>query len=135
MHESNSIGNAHHVHNIHDAAGPAGAEDQHGGHGSSDDPVAIDCDSCDVRGLECGDCVISVLLGAPPSFLDDEEQRALEVLADSGLVPPLRLVTSQESAVAPAGDATAGEPTARGAIRGRISTSARRDAYQARDTG
>ena len=56
--------------------------------------MLIDCDSCEVRGLACGDCVVTALLGAPPEgvVLDDEERRALEVLAGSGLVPPLRLV-------------------------------------------
>lgn len=53
----------------------------------------IDCDSCEVRGLACGDCVVTVLLGAPPEGveLDPAEQVALGVLAESGLVPPLRL--------------------------------------------
>lgn len=56
--------------------------------------VRIDCDTCMVRGLACHDCVVSVLLGPPPELsIDDDERRALEVLADSGLVPPLRLVT------------------------------------------
>ena len=31
------------------------------------DPLVIDCDTCEVRGLACDDCVISVLLGAPGS--------------------------------------------------------------------
>lgn len=54
----------------------------------------VDCDSCLVRGLACHDCVVSVLLGPPPELsFDEEEQRALDVLADSGLVPPLRMVT------------------------------------------
>jgi hypothetical protein len=59
-----------------------------------DNPVLIDCDSCEVRGLACGDCVVTALLGAPPEgvLLDAEERRALDVLAGSGLVPPLRLV-------------------------------------------
>ena len=53
----------------------------------------IDCDTCEVRGLHCHDCVVTVLLGPPPELtFDDEEQRALDVLAESGLVPPLRLV-------------------------------------------
>lgn len=65
----------------------------------SADPVAIDCDSCDVRGLACGDCVVTVLLGAPPAWLDEEEQRAIGVLAESGLIPPLRLVASEGAAV------------------------------------
>lgn len=28
--------------------------------------MMIDCDRCAVRGLACGDCVVSVLLGGPP---------------------------------------------------------------------
>jgi hypothetical protein len=56
--------------------------------------VHIDCDTCVVRGPACGDCVVTVLLGPPPELsFDDDEQRALEVLAGSGLVPPLRMVT------------------------------------------
>lgn len=53
----------------------------------------IDCDSCEVRGLACGDCVVTVLLGSAPDGveLDRAEQAALGVLADTGLVPPLRL--------------------------------------------
>jgi hypothetical protein len=56
--------------------------------------VQIDCDTCEVRGAACADCVVTVLLGAPPEGvrLDDDERGALEVLAASGLVPPLRLV-------------------------------------------
>lgn len=56
----------------------------------------IDCDSCEVRGPACGDCVVTALLGGPPGELDDAESAALEVLAGSGLVPPLRLVLPLE---------------------------------------
>jgi len=55
-------------------------------------PLLIDCDSCQVRPQACGDCVVSVLLGPPDHEWEPEEQRALEVLAESGLVPHLRLV-------------------------------------------
>jgi hypothetical protein len=56
--------------------------------------VLIDCDACVVRGLACQDCVVTVLLGPPPEMgFDEEEQRALSVLAESGLVPQLRMVT------------------------------------------
>jgi len=59
----------------------------------SDMTTRIDCDTCVVRGLACHDCVVTVLLGPPPELtIDDDERRALDVLADSGLVPPLRLV-------------------------------------------
>jgi len=56
--------------------------------------MLIDCDTCTVRGLACGDCVVSVLLGAPPSGveLDETERKALSALADAGMVPQLRLV-------------------------------------------
>ncbi len=56
--------------------------------------MLIDCDGCAVRDLACADCVVTVLLGGPPGAVDvdDEERRALDVLADSGLVPRLRLV-------------------------------------------
>jgi len=58
--------------------------------------VLIDCDSCAVRGLACGDCVVTVLLGVSPAGveLDAAEQAAISVLADQGLVPPLRLVAT-----------------------------------------
>ncbi len=53
----------------------------------------IDCDTCVVRGLACHDCVVTVLLGPPPELMfDDDEVRALDILAEGGLVPPLRLV-------------------------------------------
>ena len=54
----------------------------------------IDCDTCVVRGPACHDCVVTVLLGPPPELtFDDDERRALDVLAAGGLVPPLRMVT------------------------------------------
>lgn len=78
--------------------------------------MIIDCDSCAVRGQACGDCVIGVLLGPPAAAaagdtvaggvaarmpsgasivqLDAPERRALDVLADQGLVPRLRLVAT-----------------------------------------
>jgi hypothetical protein len=82
--------------------------------------MIIDCDSCTVRGAACTDCVVTFLTipvrtpvphptaGAPgataddgPSAprpatgrvdLDDGERAAIDVLASSGLVPPLRMV-------------------------------------------
>lgn len=30
--------------------------------------MLIDCDSCTARGTGCGDCVVTVLLGAPPGW-------------------------------------------------------------------
>jgi hypothetical protein len=56
-----------------------------------------------MRDIACADCVVTVLLGPPgaarPGF-DADEEAALEVLADSGLVPPLRLTLVESSAKA-----------------------------------
>ena len=73
--------------------------------------MLIDCDSCEVRGLACGDCVVTALLGAPPEgvVLDDEERRALEVLAGSGLVAPLRLVQPDQGSGVPRRDGRGAE--------------------------
>ena len=53
----------------------------------------IECDGWLGRGLSCQECGVRVLLGPPPEgSFDEDEQRALDVLAESGLVPPLRMV-------------------------------------------
>ncbi|MEA4943306.1 MAG: hypothetical protein VB080_02590 [Propionicimonas sp.] len=58
------------------------------------DVLHVDCGSCRARGPACSDCVISVLLGPVASEveLDADELGALSAMAESGLVPPLRLV-------------------------------------------
>lgn len=53
--------------------------------------MIIDCDGCQMRDLACEDCVVTFLLG-PPAGLGSAEQTALAVLADGGLVPPLRML-------------------------------------------
>lgn len=63
--------------------------------------MLIDCDRCRVRDLACDDCVVTALLGGPPSRsveIGDGEHRALGALADIGMVPPLRLVTDEADA-------------------------------------
>jgi hypothetical protein len=67
-----------------------------------EDVVLIDCEACVMRGPGCRDCVVSVLLGLPVEqsgslVIDDEERAALAALAESGLVPPLRLVHAVSS--------------------------------------
>jgi len=55
--------------------------------------MVVDCDRCVVRGISCHDCVVSVLLGAPPAVAwDADERRAIDALAEAGMVPRLRLV-------------------------------------------
>ncbi|MGH3802595.1 MAG: hypothetical protein ACRDTD_21215 [Pseudonocardiaceae bacterium] len=48
--------------------------------------MIVDCDRCAVRGNACQDCVITVLLGAPPRGVEQDgaERRALDNLAGSG---------------------------------------------------
>ncbi|WP_454228842.1 hypothetical protein [Propioniciclava flava] len=60
--------------------------------------MLIDCVGCAARGPACDDCVVSALLGAPEqgapemAALADDERAALDVMAEGGLLPPLRLV-------------------------------------------
>lgn len=58
--------------------------------------MIIDCDTCTERGAACADCVVTFLTipvrSRSPAELGPEEQQAIEVLAASGLVPPLRMV-------------------------------------------
>lgn len=67
------------------------------------EPLVIDCDRCEVRPHACSDCVVSTLLGAPPTVeWDEAERRAVTVLADGGMLPRLRLVARNTSATDPA---------------------------------
>jgi hypothetical protein len=55
--------------------------------------MLIECDLCVMRDIACSDCVVTVLLSAPEpdGVLDNAERRALKVLADARMIPPLRL--------------------------------------------
>jgi hypothetical protein len=74
----------------------------------SQESLVIDCDVCSMRGLGCGDCMVTVLLGGPPFgvSLDDTERRAIDALASAGLIPPLRMVQSVAPPGLPAGEQT-----------------------------
>ena len=56
--------------------------------------LTIDCDDCVLQDTDaCADCVVSFLCGAEasqPVVVDLEEARAMRVLGDAGLAPPLR---------------------------------------------
>lgn len=58
--------------------------------------LRIDCDSCLVRLIECADCVVAALIGAPAE-LSSADIDSINVLSNSGLVPPLRLVLEDET--------------------------------------
>jgi hypothetical protein len=61
--------------------------------------MIVDCDCCAVRGSACQDCVITVVLGAPPDGvdLDGTERSALYSLAEAGMVPRLQLVSHHDA--------------------------------------
>ena len=56
--------------------------------------LTIDCAVCTMQHTDvCDDCVVSYLVGheaGTPVVLDAEEMRAVELLADAGLVPASR---------------------------------------------
>lgn len=62
----------------------------------------IDCGTCRAAGPACHDCVVTFLLGPPPEAgFTAEEEAALDVLADSGLVPRLRMVQPMSAPAPP----------------------------------
>jgi hypothetical protein len=52
--------------------------------------MIIDCQSCQARGAGCAECAAPTLIGAEYQDLDPAELRALTVLANAGMIPPLR---------------------------------------------
>jgi len=73
-----------------------------------EDVVLIDCEACVMKGPGCQDCVVTVVLAFSTERassaersgslrIDDDEKAALDALAESGLVPPLRLVHAVSS--------------------------------------
>jgi hypothetical protein len=61
---------------------------------TSHQPLTIDCDDCVMQHTEtCADCVVTFLCSREPDeavVIEVGEVRALRLLADSGLTPPLR---------------------------------------------
>ena len=54
----------------------------------------INCDTCQAKPSACEDCLITAIvdqLGTPITF-SEQEKDALAVMAEVGLIPPLRLV-------------------------------------------
>ena len=56
--------------------------------------MEINCDDCVMQHTSaCDDCVVSFIVGREPGeaiVIDVEEERAVRMLADAGLVPELR---------------------------------------------
>ncbi|MFD2418649.1 hypothetical protein [Amycolatopsis pigmentata] len=54
--------------------------------------ATVDCGRCVLRGLACSDCVIGALVDPSwPVEWDEVELRAVEALAEGGLLPRLRM--------------------------------------------
>jgi hypothetical protein len=61
--------------------------------------MTIDCGRCEMRGIGCRDCAIAVIESRNVTgYLGKAEVRALRVLAEAGLVPPLRLTLTSAGA-------------------------------------
>ncbi|MEN8235076.1 MAG: hypothetical protein ABFR89_09175 [Actinomycetota bacterium] len=57
--------------------------------------MVIDCDTCVMDGTgACVDCIVPMLLAGSggPTRIGDDEEMAIQNLADVGLVAPIRLV-------------------------------------------
>lgn len=63
--------------------------------------MLIDCSSCIMRDIACSDCVVTALLGPMPVSLESHKD-VLDVLANAGLVAPLRLIKGDSSLEHPA---------------------------------
>jgi hypothetical protein len=52
--------------------------------------MIIDCHQCQARGVGCGTCAVTFIGSQEYLDLDPAEIRALTVLANAGMIPPLR---------------------------------------------
>ena len=59
--------------------------------------MLAECDRCEAAGTACQECIRAVLPGGPAG-LGPAEHRALRVLADAGLIRPLRLPAASRPA-------------------------------------
>jgi hypothetical protein len=56
--------------------------------------ITISCDDCQLQGTDaCADCVVTFICGREPDeavVIDADEERAVRLLGQAGLVPRLR---------------------------------------------
>jgi hypothetical protein len=79
--------------------GPDGASPPHRQVPVRSEPVVtIDCEDCiRYQGDDCDDCVVSYLVDhdpATPVVFGPQEQKAVDLLADAGLIPRLKFESS-----------------------------------------
>ena len=67
--------------------------------GGESDGLTISCDDCIMQNTDaCEDCVVTFICGREPDHavvIDVAEVRAVRMLSDAGLVPPLRRVARE----------------------------------------
>jgi len=59
--------------------------------------ITIDCSLCVAPSGSCDDCVVGVIISSEPVSLNADEQAAMAALAACRLVPPLRLLTADNT--------------------------------------
>jgi hypothetical protein len=77
--------------------------------------MLIDCDTCTVRGHGCSDCVVTVLLGAPPGW--EADPVVLPLLPRSRDVPTATAPPTGDGALPPAGVVVDFDEVERRAVR------------------
>ncbi len=80
--------------------------------------MLIDCDTCTARGTGCADCVVTVLLGAPPGWQGVDPvvvPMTARPRADEGAGPPA--ITAEDVVVPPPGVVVEFDEVERRAVR------------------
>ena len=80
--------------------------------------MLIDCDTCTARGTGCADCVVTVLLGAPPGW--QTEDPVVVSLAERAVGPTVRAEdewTAEDVVVRPPGVVVDFDEVERRAVR------------------
>jgi hypothetical protein len=78
--------------------------------------MLIDCDTCTVRGTGCADCVVTVLLGAPPGW-QGADPVVLPMPVRPGLNADLGAATAEDVVVPPPGVVVEFDEVERRAVR------------------
>ena len=78
--------------------------------------MLIDCDTCTARGTGCGDCVVTVLLGAPPGW-QGTDPVVVPLSARPRPQPGTRPLTAEDVVVPPAGVVVEFDEVERRAVR------------------
>jgi hypothetical protein len=85
--------------------------------------MLIDCDTCTARGTGCADCVVTVLLGAPPGWQSTDPvvvpmtARARSAVVAEGTAGPIADLAAEDVVVPPPGVVVEFDDVERRAVR------------------